>query len=119
MTIKDFLRNRRGNFGLLTALVLPLALFGTGAAVDYGLAVQTHQKLRSAAQAAVLGAVSEAQLAYIAQENVDLAKLIETSARDLFNANIGARFLVAKLIDSTSSLINGPTIKSAPSSTAR
>lgn len=90
MTIKDFLSNRRGNFGLLTALVLPLALFGTGAAVDYGLAVQTHQKLKSAAQAAVLGAVSEAQLAYIAQENVDLAKLIETSARDLFKANIGA-----------------------------
>ncbi|MDZ7603789.1 MAG: TadE/TadG family type IV pilus assembly protein, partial [Hoeflea sp.] len=90
MTMKNFFKDRRGNFAILTALVLPLAMFGTGAAIDYGLAVQTHQKLKSAADSAVLGAVSEAQMAYIAQENVDLELLIKASAEELFKASIGA-----------------------------
>ncbi|MDP3523224.1 MAG: TadE/TadG family protein [Hoeflea sp.] len=90
MTMKSFFKDRRGNFAILTALVLPLAMFGTGAAIDYGLAVQTHQKLKSAADSAVLGAVSEAQMAYIAQEKVDLELLIKASAEELFKASIGA-----------------------------
>ena len=89
MRMKRFLNDSCGNFAVLTAFVLPLAMFGAGAAIDYGLAVQTHQKLKSAAESAVLGAVSEAQMAYIAQEDVDLAKLIESSAKELFKASIG------------------------------
>ena len=90
MIIKKLPGDRRGNFAILTALVLPLVMFGTGAAIDYGLAVHTHQKLKSAAESAVLGAVSEAQMAYIGQENVDLEELIESSAKELFMASIGA-----------------------------
>lgn len=90
MTFKRFLENRRGNFAILSAIVLPVMMFGTGAAVDYGLAVHTQQRLQAAAESAVLGAISEAQLAVAAKENVNLEDLISESAKALFQANIGS-----------------------------
>jgi Flp pilus assembly protein TadG len=89
MTFTHFLANRQGNFAILSAIILPVLMFGTGAAVDYGLAVQTQQRLQAAAEAAVLGAVSEAQLATAAKEDVDIEELIKESAEALFQSSVG------------------------------
>ena len=90
MLLNAFFKHRGGNFATLSAIVLPLMLFGVGASVDYGLAVHANQKLKAAAEAAVLGAVSEAQQAFISQENVDLNELIKSTAKALFEANVGS-----------------------------
>lgn len=82
-----FFADRRGSFGVLTALVLPVVILGVGVAVDYGLALDASQKLKAAGDAAVLGAIGEAQEAYIQQEKVDLEDLIRQSGEDFFNAN--------------------------------
>lgn len=87
MTGPCFLTDRRGSFGLLTALVLPVVILGVGIAVDYGLALDASQKLKAASDAAVLGAIGEAQEAYIQQESVDLEDLIKQAGEEFFKAN--------------------------------
>jgi Flp pilus assembly protein TadG len=57
-----FLADRRGNVAMLYALILPVLLFGTGFAVDYTHAMQVQTKLDSAADAAVLAALTPAMM---------------------------------------------------------
>lgn len=87
--IKRFVTDENGNFAILSAIVLPALIFVAGLGVDYGLAVDSHQRLKAAADAAALAAVAEAQEAFIQQEKVDLNKLIKSSGEAFFRANVG------------------------------
>jgi Flp pilus assembly protein TadG len=69
------LRGRDGNVAMMYALVLPLLVFGGGAAIDYGRAAQIHTKLNAAADAAALAALTPAML----QQNATVAKAAATS----------------------------------------
>ncbi|MGE6739896.1 TadE/TadG family type IV pilus assembly protein [Allorhizobium pseudoryzae] len=98
MTRTRLVADRRGSFGVLTALVLPVVILGVGIAVDYGLALDASQKLKAASDAAVLGAIGEAQEAYIRQEKVDLQDLIREAGEEFFKAN-QARMVSIRLQD--------------------
>jgi Flp pilus assembly protein TadG len=56
------LRSRDGNVSMMYALVVPVLVFGAGAAIDYGRAAQIHSKLNAAADAAALAALTPAML---------------------------------------------------------
>ncbi|MGB6230798.1 MAG: pilus assembly protein TadG-related protein, partial [Litorimonas sp.] len=82
-----FSRNERGNFALMSAILLPLLLLGGLGALDYGSVVRIDQKLKADAEAAVLAAVNETHIAYIAEESgVNLRDLAEEHAREVFLA---------------------------------
>ncbi len=77
-----------GNIAMITAICLPLVLMIGFGSIDYGLVVQSDQKIRAAASAAALAAVNEAHIAYSAQEDVDLEELVETTAKNVFAARV-------------------------------
>jgi Flp pilus assembly protein TadG len=52
------LQNRGGNVTSMYALLAPILVFATGAAIDYGRAAQMHSKLNAAADAAALAALT-------------------------------------------------------------
>ncbi len=56
--IRPLIRDRSGNTSILNAILAPVLIFGTGAAVDYGRAAQIHTKLNAAADAAALAALT-------------------------------------------------------------
>jgi Flp pilus assembly protein TadG len=56
--IRPLLRDRSGNTSILYAVLAPVLIFATGAAVDYGRAAQIHTKLNAAADAAALAALT-------------------------------------------------------------
>ncbi|SIQ87578.1 von Willebrand factor type A domain-containing protein [Rhizobium sp. RU33A] len=87
--MKRLLSDRSGNFAILSAIVMPALIFVAGLGVDYGLAVDSHQRLKAAADAAALAAVAEAQEAFVQQEKVDLKELIKSSGEAFFRANVG------------------------------
>ncbi len=60
-TFRRFLGDRSGNFAIMTGLLLPLVLVAGGAAVDFGIALSSSQRLGAAANGAVLAALSEVQ----------------------------------------------------------
>ena len=51
-------RDRAGNVTTMYALLAPILVFATGAAIDYGRAAQIHSKLNAAADAAALAALT-------------------------------------------------------------
>ena len=83
---KKFCRKVDGNIAITAALSLPVVLMIGFGAIDYGKMVQSDQELKSAAAAAALAAVNEAQIAFEANENVDLAELMEDTAKKVFNS---------------------------------
>lgn len=87
--MKGIFRDKQGNFAVLSAIAIPALIFSVGLGIDYGLALDANQRLKAAADAAALGAIGEAQEAYIQQENVDLKSLIKTSGEAFFRANVG------------------------------
>ncbi|WP_332687707.1 TadE/TadG family type IV pilus assembly protein [Devosia sp.] len=60
--LRQFGRDTSGNFAIMTGLLLPLMLVATGAAVDFGIALTSSQRLSAAANGAVLAALSEVQV---------------------------------------------------------
>lgn len=56
---RRFLRDRRGNFGILTALTIVPLIGAAGVAVDYSYELDVRAKLMGAADAAALGAIAE------------------------------------------------------------
>lgn len=56
--LNRFVRNESGNFGIVTAIVLPLALATAGVAIDLTHIVQVRSELQNAADAAALAAAS-------------------------------------------------------------
>lgn len=75
-----------GNVAMISAIAFPVVLmFGIGA-VDYGIMSKSVQDLKQAASAAALAAVNEAQIAFTAQEDVDIEELMEETALRVFAA---------------------------------
>lgn len=73
-----------GNVAMISAIAFPVVLmFGIGA-VDYGIMSKSVQDLKQAASAAALAAVNEAQIAFTAQEDVDIEELMEETALRVF-----------------------------------
>jgi hypothetical protein len=56
---RRFLKDRYGNFGILTALAIVPLIGAAGIAVDYGYELDVHTKLMGAADAAALGVIAE------------------------------------------------------------
>ncbi|MEL6687957.1 MAG: TadE/TadG family type IV pilus assembly protein [Pseudomonadota bacterium] len=79
----------RGNFAIMTSIAAPVVILLALGTVDYGQAVQMDQKLQSDAQAAVLAAVNETQMAYNAEEDVDYAEVAKAAATRVFLARTG------------------------------
>ena len=79
-----FLADRRGNVAMMYALMLPVLMFGAGFAIDYTHARQVETKLDSAADAAVLAALTPAMMQ---QTNA----AAQTVATNLFNAQLNAQ----------------------------
>jgi uncharacterized protein (UPF0333 family) len=86
VTLFRLFRHRGGNFGLFAALLLPVLLLAIGIAIDYAMSLSASQRLKAAADAAVLAAINEAEEAYVAQETVDLKALITASGNGFFKA---------------------------------
>lgn len=85
-TIKSFKQAVDGNFAMVSAIAFPVILmFGVGA-VDYGIMTKSVQDLKQAASAAALAAVNEAQIAFTAQEDVNIEELMEETALRVFAA---------------------------------
>lgn len=81
-----FFGNRSGNFAIMTALLLPVVLAATGAAVDLGMALIANQRLVAAANGAVLAALSDVQV--LSERGVTTTKdQVNTSAKGFFLAN--------------------------------
>src|ERR1700722_7000282 len=79
--ILDFRRNRRGGIAILFALGLPVVLLAIGISVDFGRAAAVRTQLNSAADAAVLAALTPTML----QSTTDVAK---AAAINMFNAQV-------------------------------
>jgi len=60
--LKDFARNRAGNFAMMFGLMLPATLFITGMTIDYSRAARIRTALNGAADSAVLAAVTPAMM---------------------------------------------------------
>ncbi len=61
-TLRTRLMNDAGNVVTLYALLAPMLIFASGAAIDYGHAAQIQSKLNAAADAAALAALTPAML---------------------------------------------------------
>jgi Flp pilus assembly protein TadG len=76
-----FRRDQRGNIALLFAVSLPFVLLTVGISVDFSRAATVRTQLNSAADAAVLGALTPAML----QQSASVA---QAAAINMFNAQI-------------------------------
>ncbi len=73
------LKDRGGNFGMMTALIMPLILAAGGVAIDMAKMVTTKNQMQDAADAAALAAAS----ALVSKEKPDIAKAKEIAANFL------------------------------------
>jgi Flp pilus assembly protein TadG len=73
-----FRGDRRGNIAIMYALMLPVLMFGVGMAIDFTHAAQVRTKLNSAADAAVLAALTPGMMV---QSNATA----QTAAQNMFN----------------------------------
>lgn len=70
-----FMRDRRGNFGTMTAILLPVVLAGAGVAMDLAKMVQVRNALQDSADSAALSAASALAGQGISDEKaIELAK---------------------------------------------
>lgn len=73
--LQRFMRDRRGNFGTMTAILLPVLLAGAGVAMDLAKTVQVRNALQDAADSAALSAASALAGKQISDEEaIELAK---------------------------------------------
>lgn len=72
---RGFMKDRGGNFGMMTAILLPVLLASTGVALDLAKLVQTRSALQDAADSAALSAASAlAGKGITDEEAIELAK---------------------------------------------
>lgn len=86
---KHFLKDRRGNFGMMTAILLVPFLGCAGLALDFTHALEVRGKLAAAADAAALGAIAERSAAFIAVQKMTedgVVKVGEEEGRQFFFA---------------------------------
>lgn len=86
-TPKRLLKDRSGNFGIITALIIIPIVGSAGLAIDYGTALEMKTKLMGAADAAALGAIAESSpaLAKVKQMQGDgEVDVGETDGKSLF-----------------------------------
>lgn len=86
--VRRFLADERGNFAIMTGLLMPVVLLAAGVGIDYGIALSSAQKLNSAAQGAVLAGLSEVQARSERGEDID-EDLLTESILGFFNATSG------------------------------
>lgn len=73
--LRGFMKDRRGNFGTMTAILLPVLLAGAGVAMDLAKLVQVRSALQDAADSAALSAASAlAGKGITDEEAIELAK---------------------------------------------
>jgi Flp pilus assembly protein TadG len=88
--LSRFCRNRSGNFGILTALLIAPLLTVAGIAIDFSNALRVKAELSGAADVAALGSISEqspAVIAAISQNTTGQIKAAEDAALKLFKGN--------------------------------
>lgn len=88
---KKLIEDRRGNFGILTALLMPVILAAVGSAIDLSNALMAKTAIQSAADAAALGVLNERsdyiQAALNSGADVRLPAA-EIDAENIFKANL-------------------------------
>ncbi len=83
---RGFMKDRGGNFGMMTAILLPVLLAGAGVAMDLAKLVQVRSALQDAADSAALSAASALAGKGITDEKaIELAK--KFMAAQFTNAN--------------------------------
>lgn len=87
---QNYKLNVEGSFAIITAVVFPVCLLILFGSLDYGKFVTSKQELKASASAAALGAVNDAQIAYVAREDIDLEKLVKDKATAVFNTRAAA-----------------------------
>lgn len=92
MRLKTLLRDRSGNFGIMTALLAAPLIGGAGLAVDISYALDQRSALMGAADAAAIGVLSEKSksvAAALAMSGDGSVTVGQSDARKLFNAQMG------------------------------
>ena len=82
-TRKSFFGCREGNFGLIAAILMPVALLSMGGGVNYSVAFSTQSRLQASADAAALAAGRELYLANTKPE------LLQKTIEAMVAANFG------------------------------
>ena len=85
----------RGNFGVLTGLIMVPLIGSVGLAIDFGRALEAKSYLDAAADAAVLAAVSEKSAAVakamkMAEDGT--VAIADTEAKKIFKSQLSARY---------------------------
>lgn len=86
---RPFLQDRRGNFGVMTAILMVPLLGAAGIAVDYSNESELHTELMEAADAAALGAIAPNTVGYKAIQAMagdGEITVAEADANDMFMA---------------------------------
>ena len=92
----------RGNFAVITAFALPVALLGVGGAIDYAHVSLQHQRLQAAVDAAAVAAARELHVATTNQTQVQAA--ITSSLAGNLGKDSGSVTVTANIIDNPLSL---------------
>jgi hypothetical protein len=100
--LRDYMRDKSGNFGIMSALILVPLLGVAGLAIDISDALALKTRLQDAADAAALGAVAESSVAFreamLMTIDGDISKAVK-DAENLFSAQLSSK--VGFVIDST------------------
>jgi Flp pilus assembly protein TadG len=89
--VLKFLRDRSGNFGIITALSAAPVIGAAGVAIDYSHALEIRTELLAAADAAAVGAVSEKSAAVTQAMTMTSDGAIavgQSDARDIFSGQL-------------------------------
>lgn len=93
----SFLKDKSGNFGILTAVLLVPIVGAAGMAVDYGHALSVRSDLMDVADSAALGAISEGSAGYKAYQAMTEDGEVTIAEND------GKAFFLAQRSSSTTS----------------
>jgi Flp pilus assembly protein TadG len=94
--LHHFVRDKSGNFGLMTALLLVPLIGAAGLAIDFAHALSIRTQLQAAADAAAVGAVAQSSPAMKRAQTMSGDGAIKTGrsdAQDLFRAQIAGEAL--------------------------
>jgi Flp pilus assembly protein TadG len=103
-------RDAAGNVTTMYALLAPILVFATGAAIDYGRAAQMHSKLNAAADAAALAALTPNML----QQTSAVAQSAATSLfQGLTNGlpSLSGTTVVVTVTPGSNQLVRNVTVK--------
>jgi uncharacterized membrane protein len=100
--LREYLLDRSGNFGIMSALILVPLLGVAGLAIDISDALSLKTRLQDAADAAALGAVAESSVAFKEAMLMTIDGGISKGVKDaenLFSAQLSSK--IGFVIDST------------------